>query len=274
VKNAIYNFGNTTLNSFNSTFVQSDLINLIKNIDYSIIACEISVDVQKKFLPNLTTPTTYKLYYGSPLSKGIFSSSVRSNPSMQYRNPENASLVIDGVYLEEEPSPTAGLSSVQITNPGFGYQSTPTVTIYGDGTGATAMAVLSTSGSIREIKVTNAGSGYTSAVVVVTPAAGDTTGQLCSAVAVLEGQFGNLRLYYNNVNTGKSFITKNAGTIDYVNGVITLDSFNPLSINDPLGQLTVTAKPTTSIISSTYNRIITIDQFDPTSVVVNISAKS
>jgi hypothetical protein len=274
VKNAIYNFGDTTLNSFNSTFVQSDLVNLIKNIDYSIVACEISIDVQKKFLPNLTTPTTYKLYYGSPLSKGIFSSSVRSNPSMQYRNPENASLVIDGVYLEEEPSPTAGLSSVQITNPGFGYQSTPTVTIYGDGTGATAMAVLSTSGTVREIKVTNAGSGYTSAVVVVTPAAGDTTGQLCSAVAVLEGQFGNLRLYYNNVNTGKSFITKNAGTIDYVNGVITLDSFNPLSINDPLGQLTVTAKPTTSIISSTYNRIITIDQFDPTSVVVNISAKS
>lgn len=274
VKNAIYNFGNATLNSFNSTFVQSDLVNSIKNLDYSIIACEISIDVQKKFLPNLTTPTTYKLHYGSPLAKGMFSSSVRSNPSMQFRNPENLSLTIDGVYLEEEPAPTAGLASVQINNPGFGYQYTPTVTVYGDGTGATARAILSASGTVREIKVTNAGSGYTSATIVVTPAAGDTTGQLCSAVAVLEGQYGNLRLYYNNVNTGKSFITKNAGTIDYVNGIITLDSFNPLSINDPLGQLTVTAKPTTTIISSTYNRIITIDPFDPTSVVVNVTAKS
>lgn len=274
VKNAVYNFGNATLNSFNSTFVQSDLVNSIKNLDYSIIACEISIDVQKKFLPNLTTPTTYKLYYGSPLAKGMFSSSVRSNPSMQFRNPENLSLTIDGVYLEEEPAPTAGLASVQINNPGFGYQYTPTVTVYGDGTGATARAILSASGTVREIRVTNAGSGYTSAAIVVTPAAGDTTGQLCSAVAVLEGQYGNLRLYYNNVNTGKSFITKNAGTIDYVNGIITLDSFNPLSINDPLGQLTVTAKPTTTIISSTYNRIITIDPFDPTSVVVNVTAKS
>ncbi len=274
VKNAIYNFGNATLNSFNSTFVQSDLVNSIKNLDYSIIACEISIDVQKKFLPNLTTPTTYKLHYGSPLAKGMFSSSVRSNPSMQFRNPENLSLTIDGVYLEEEPAPTAGLASVQINNPGFGYQYTPTVTVYGDGTGATARAILSASGTVREIRVTNAGSGYTSATIVVTPAAGDTTGQLCSAVAVLEGQYGNLRLYYNNVNTGKSFITKNAGTIDYVNGIITLDSFNPLSINDPLGQLTVTAKPTTTIISSTHNRIITIDPFDPTSVVVNVTAKS
>lgn len=274
VRTTIYNFASATLNTFNSTFVQSDLVNSIKNVDTSIIACEISIDVQKKFLPNLTTPTTYRLYYGSPLAKGMFSSSVRSNPSVRYRNPENPELIIDGIYLEEEPSPTAGLSSVQITNPGFGYQMTPTVTVYGDGTGATAMAVLSASGTVREIRVTNAGTGYTSAVISVTPAVGDTTAQLCSAIAILEGQYGNLRLYYNNVNTGKSFVTKTAGTIDYVNGVITLDSFNPIAVNDPLGQLTVTAKPTTTIISSTYNRIITVDPFDPTSVTVNVTAKS
>lgn len=274
IKTAIYNFASATLNTFNSTFVQSDLVNAIKKLDYSIIACEISIDVQKKFLPNLTTPTTYNLYYGVPLAKGMFSSSVRSNPSIQYRNPENAALIIDGIYLEEEPTATAGLSSIRITNPGFGYQTPPTVTVYGDGTGATAMALLSASGTVREIKVTNAGTGYTSAVIVVTPAVGDTTGQLCSAIATLEGQYGTLRLYYNNVNTGKSFITKNAGTIDYVNGIITLDSFNPIAVNDPLGQLTVTAKPTTTIISSTYNRVITVDPFDPTSVVVNVTAKS
>ena len=273
VKNAVYAFASSTLNTFNSTFVQSDLINTIKNLDYSIIACEISIDVQKKFLPNLTTPTTYNLYYGSPLEKGMFSSSVISGPSMQFRNPENLELLIDGVYLEEEPKATAGLSSIEITNPGFGYQTEPTVTILGDGTDATAMAILSTSGTIREIRVTNAGSGYTSAVVQITPATGDTTGKLCSATAILEGQYGTLRLYYNNVNTGKSFITKNAGTIDYINGVITLDSFNPYAINDPLGQLTVTAKPTTTIISSSYNRVITVDPYDPSSVVVNVTAK-
>ena len=40
------------------------------------------------------------------------------------------------------------------------------------------------------------------------------------------------------------------------------------------GELSVSVKPTTSIISSTYNRIITIDPYDPTAVVVNVIAKN
>jgi hypothetical protein len=41
-----------------------------------------------------------------------------------------------------------------------------------------------------------------------------------------------------------------------------------------LGQLTITANPTTTIISSTYNRIITIDPYDPNAIVVNVIAKT
>jgi hypothetical protein len=38
--------------------------------------------------------------------------------------------------------------------------------------------------------------------------------------------------------------------------------------------LTITANPLTSIISSSYNRIITVDPFDPTAITVNVIAKT
>ena len=83
-----------------------------------------------------------------------------------------------------------------------------------------------------------------------------------------------LRIYYNNTNSVKTIFNSNVGTIDYTNGIITLNSFNPYNVNNDLGQLTVTAAPTTSIISSAYNRIITIDPYDSTAIIVNVTSKS
>ena len=61
----------------------------------------------------------------------------------------------------------------------------------------------------QEIKVTNKGSSYTSALVTITPADNDTTGQLGAAVASLEGQYGTLRLYYNDSNNVKTIFNNN-----------------------------------------------------------------
>ena len=121
--------------------------------------------------------------------------------------------------------------------------------------------------------MTNTGAGYTSAVATVIPAASDTTGINGLLVANLEGQYGTLRTYYSDQVHGKVIVDSNAGTIDYNKGIITLTSLTPIQINNPLGQLTITAQPTTTIISSSYNRIITIDPYDPVSVVVNVTAK-
>lgn len=111
-------------------------------------------------------------------------------------------------------------------------------------------------------------------IAVITAADGDTTGQLGAAVVNLQGRYGTLRSYYNNTNQVKTVFLSNVGTIDYTGGVITLNSFGPIDVDNDLGQLTVTANPTTSIISSTYNRIITIDPYDPTAITVNIIAKA
>jgi hypothetical protein len=90
----------------------------------------------------------------------------------------------------------------------------------------------------------------------------------------LEGQYGTLRTYYNNTSYVKTVLNNNIGTIDYPNGIVTLNSFGPIQVNNELGQLTITSKPTTSIISSTYNRIITVDPYDPEAITVNIIAKT
>jgi hypothetical protein len=274
IKTSVSNFASNTLNTFNSTFSVSELIIAIQNANPSIISNEVSIRVQKKIYPNLTTPTTYKLYYGVPLKKGMFLSGVSSSPSLQERNPLNLATNIDGIYIEEVPSSTGGIDSIFLLNPGYAYQTAPKVTILGDGTGATAQAVINSNGTIKKINVLTAGKNYTSAIVKITAVSGDTTGQSAAGIVNLEGQYGTLRTYYNNIENVKTIINSNAGIIDYGNGIITLTAFNPLSVNNPLGQLTVSANPSTTIISSSYNRIITVDAFDPNAINVNVIAKT
>lgn len=273
IKAAIQSFADSSLNTFNSTFNTYELLNTVQNYSSSIVTSEFDLKLEKKLFPNLSVPTTYKLLYNSPLQAGRFLSGVTSSPAVQFRDPNNLANIIDGIYIEEVPSSTNGVESISVINPGFSYQSTPTVTILGDGTGATAHAIVS-GGAIKNIVVDNAGNGYTSALAVITPAAGDTTGQNGAAVVNLQGRYGTLRSYYFNTTNVKTIFNSNVGTIDYEQGIITLDSFGPIDVDNDLGQFAVTANPTTSIISSSYNRIITIDPFDSNAITVNITAKT
>lgn len=273
VKTAINNYAKQTLNTFNSTFNSSEFNNVIKSVSNSILANEINIKLQKKFYPNLSTPTTYTLNYGVPLQKGMFLSGITSSPSVSYRNPLNLASTINNLYIEEVPSSSGGVESVTITNPGFGYQYPPVVSILGDGTGATAEAVL-VNGAIKEINIKNKGSGYTSAIIKIVPQSNDLTGSLGAGLAILEGRYGTLRSFYNDTLNVKVVFNNNIGSVDYNLGKVILNSFNPLNVNNDLGQLTITANPTTTIISSSYNRIITVDEFDPNSIVVNVTAKT
>jgi len=274
IKTAVRNYAETSLNTFNSTFLSYDFNSVINNIDNSIITNEINIKLQKKFYPSLSIPSTYNFYFGAPLEKGMFQSGVNSSPSVQFRSTENLSQIINGVYIEEVPTSTGGVESITVINKGYGYQYQPIVTIQGDGSGATATATINSDGTLKSITVTNSGNNYTSATATITAASNDTTGQLAAAVVTLQGQYGTLRTYYNNTTYVKTVLNSNIGTIDYTNGIVTLNSFGPIQVDNELGQLTITAKPTTSIISSTYNRIITVDPYDPEAITVNIIAKT
>jgi hypothetical protein len=65
------------------------------------------------------------------------------------------------------------VTAINITNPGAGYTSIPTVKIY-SGIGATATAGLQSNGTVVSVAVTNSGSGYTTAPAVTFPAPGGT----------------------------------------------------------------------------------------------------
>ncbi len=273
VKTAINNVTANTLNTFNSTFLLTDVNDAIKKSDSSIITNESLIQIQKKIYPILGVPSNYKLFFGTELNKGMFQSGITSSPTMSFRDPDNPSVIIDGVYIEEVPTSTGGIESISIINPGVNYQKPPVVTITGDGFDATAIASITATGALRAITVTNRGYGYTSAVVTITPAFEDTTGSLAVAIANVEGRYGTLRTYYYNIK-GVKLILNDIGTVDYKTGLVELNSFGPVAINNPLGELVVTANPKSTIISSTYNRIITVDPFDPNAITVNLTAKA
>jgi hypothetical protein len=272
IQNAVYNYSINNLNTFNSTFNSYEVLTAINNADPSIISSDFNINVQKKFYPTLGSSSTYTLNYNSPLVRGVFGSGIFSTPAIYVADPSNLSSNISGVYIEEVPTSTSSVASLSIINSGYNYLQTPSVVITGDGTGATANVTI-INGSISSVEVTNIGFGYTSAAATVVPATGDQ-GQGASLLVNLQGQYGNLRSYYIDPLNGKVIVNQNVGTVDYFNGIITLTNFNPLQIDNVLGELTISAKPTTTLISSTLNRIITIDPYDPQAVIVGVTAKN
>ena len=263
-----------TLNTFNSTFSSHGFSMCVIDTDPSIISDDISIKIQKKIYPNLTVGQNYTLNFDTSLSKGILSSGVTSSPSMKFVDPTSYSNIINGVFIEEVPVMSNGVDSILMINPGMQYTAAPLVKILGDGTGATAHAILSGNGSVHSIVIDSAGIGYTSAIVSFTNQSNDTTGKLAVGVVSLQGALGTLRTYYINSDLVKTVLNANAGTIDYVNGVVQLNNFAPVGVDNVFGDLKITVNPVSTIISSTFNRIITIDPFDPSAITVNIVAKT
>jgi hypothetical protein len=271
VKRAIETFSTETLNTFNSTFSYSDLTNAIQNANPSIVANNCKINLEKKFFPVLDVPRQYILNYGVPLQRSVYESGIVSYPTVRYFTSGLDIRLINDVYVEEVPFATSGIDTISILNPGFNYTRVPDVVITGDGSGAKARAIVK-NGYISQILVENPGNNYTQAIVSIVNADDDFSGTNGSAFANLQGRFGTLRSYYFDNNI-KTILNSNLGTIDYVDGVISLPNFAPNDVNDPLGQLSLIANPKSNIVASSRNRIISIDLFDPNSIIVNVIAK-
>lgn len=267
----IKSFGTQTLNTFNSTFNAPQLITSIQATDPSIVTNESTIRVQKKFYPTLNTKISYTLNFGTKIKKNNFVQGVRSYPDFSVSDINAPNNIRTGVFFEEVPTTAGGVASISVANQGFAYTKTPIVTIVGDGSGAEAYAVLN-AGRVVSIVVTNPGFNYTQATVTISNAPGDTSGALAAGVAVLDGALGTLRTYYYFNNT-KVILNPNAGTIDYNKGVVTLQDFAPVSINNELGVFNISAMPDSSIVSSSFNRIVSLDEFDSDAIKVTVVAQ-
>lgn len=271
VMSTIKSFGAQTLNTFNSTFNTPQLISSIQATNAAIVTNESDIRVQKKLYPSLNTKITYTLNFGTKIKKNNYVQGVRSYPDFSVSDINAPNNTRTGVFFEEVPTTTGGVASISVANQGFGYTTRPKVTIVGDGTGAEAYAVLN-AGRVVSIVVTNPGYNYTQAIVSITNASGDTSGALAAAVAVLDGALGILRTYYFSNNV-KVVLNPDAGTIDYNKGVVTLKEFAPIAINNELGTFNISAMPDSTIISSSFNRIVALDEFDSDAIKVTVIAQ-
>ena len=262
VKLAIMNFCSTTLDTFDSTFILPDLITTIKNVDKSIISSECFISLQKRFVPTFNTTNSFTLNFGTPLKKGTFYSEY-----FDYIDPVSSN-IITNVSIEETPTSFNEIQSFQLITSGFGFTSVPTVTIYGDGSGATATANI-TNGKVTSIDIVNPGKNYTQAVAVISGGGGSGA----TAVPVLSGSIVKLRTFYYNQKGIKVILQSDVGTIDYNSGIVYISNFIPYQINNKLGIMSVTVDPESSIFYSTKNKIITLDIMDDSAIVINVQEK-
>jgi hypothetical protein len=262
IKSGVATFCQNTLNTFNATFSVGDLIVYTQALDRAIIGIDFDVTLQRRILPELINAKTYSVEFNNALRKYANQSVIFPISFGQYDINAN---FYSQVFFEERNDVSTGLDSVILLNGGSGYSSSPVVTIYGDGVGATAIADV-LNGVITGITVTSAGRNYTQALVTIT----DTSGINASATAILKENYTGLRTYYFQ-NSIKNVLTQDAGSIDYVNGIVTLTDFQPYTVNSVDGYFRINALAEDRIVASSFNKIITLDSSDPTAIVVNVT---
>ena len=262
IRNTILSYRDTFLNKFAAKIVDSKLETSIDAVDLNaIIGNDLNIRVQKRFEPILNQLQSYNINFNVPLLRGTITDKLVSTEFD----------VLDSfgtrrtVVFDEVPQSFSGISSIEITNPGTGYTSAPTITITGDGIGATAQARI-VNGSIQSIQITNRGIDYTRAVVTISGGGGYGA----SASAIIDAKIGTLRTIYYDTNAERQIVDDNVGSIDYENGIISISDINILSVSSFDSLIRLTIKSNKNIIESNRNTIITIDEEDPISIVTNL----
>lgn len=268
IKNAIRSsisiYNQTYLSKFGSIFVLSKLQESIDAVEPTAIrGSTVTLKIQKRFEPDLTLAKTYTVDFNTELYRGNLNDRIQSTQFEVY----DQYGILRTAQIEEVPDSFTGVSEIQVSNPGTGYTTTPTVTISGDGTGAEADAKI-VNGRLESIKIINRGVDYTRAVVTIS--GGNGFG--ASAVAILDTRYGNIRTYYYDEFARKQIINANAGTIDYNTGIITINDFRVISSKEADGLIRITGRAQKGILTSSRNTIITIDEADSTSISTELVA--
>jgi len=258
IRQAILDFRDTNLNKFAGTFVLSKLQDAIDSTNgEAIIGSETVVRVQRRFKPKLNESASYTVQYDVPIQRGTLVDKLTSTQFTVF----DIAGVARAAQFEEATQSFTGISSIQVTNPGVGFTTAPTITITGDGSNATAEAVI-VNGKIQSINITNRGTDYTRATISIT--GGNGFG--AEAVVVIDGKTGTLRTVYFDSLAQRQIINSNAGTINYDTGEIIINDIRFLSVNSDDGLIRLTIEAEKGIIESKKRNILTIDETDPTAI--------
>jgi hypothetical protein len=222
------------------------------------------VKVQKRIVPTCNTSLNYTIEFSTPIHRGGPDDKLFTFPTFKYADSTGA---LFDCYIEEVPFSFTGIDSVQVVLPGSGYTVPPTVTITGDGNGATAHATI-LNGKVNAIIKDTSGVDYSTASVSLSGGGGaGATGEV-----ILSEQFGTLQIVYFKADGTKIVINSQIGTIDYLNGIIKLINFNPFSIASnqrfSAGVLSFNIEANLQTILPERNTILSLDTTDPSSVQV------
>ena len=258
IRNAVLLYKTANLDKFDSQFILSKVQDNIDNVDSnSIIGSKVSVRVQKRFTPSLNSSTAYTINFNVPLRRGTIGNKLTST----FFTVTDSAGVDRAVQFDEIPQSFSGVSSISVTNPGQGFTSAPIVTIDGDGTGASASAVI-VNGRIQSIEIINRGIDYTRATVTISGGGGYGA----SATAVIDGRIGTIRTVYYDSLAQRQVVDENAGEIDYDAGVVKISNIAIKNVESVDGDIRLSIESEKGIISTAKNTIITIDQDDPTAI--------
>lgn len=261
-RNALLSYRDTFLNRFGARLVDSKMEKYVDDSEpNSILGCDLTIRVQKRFEPVLETKKSYTLNYSFALHRGTITNKMTCTEfDVLDSNGTRRTVVLD-----EIPQSFTGISSIQVSNPGTGYITAPTVTITGDGTGATAEAVV-VNGAIQKINIVNRGIDYTRAIVTITGG----SGYGATATAVIDARTGTLRTIYYDDNAQRQVVNSNAGEIHYDTGIVIINDINILSVSSNDNLIRMSFESDESFVGSSKNTIITIDENDPTAIVVEL----
>jgi len=258
IRNAVLAYKTDNLDKFGSQFILSKIQDSIDNVDTnSIIGSKVSVRVQKRFTPSLNSSTAYTINFNVPLRRGTIGNKLTST----FFTVTDSSGIDREVQFDEIPQSFSGISSISVTNPGQGFTSAPTVTIDGDGTGASASAVI-VNGRIQSIEIINRGIDYTRATITISGGGGYGA----SGTAVIDGRIGTIRTVYYDSLAQRQVVDENAGEIDYDAGVVTITNIAIKDVQSVDGDIRLSIESEKGIISTSKNTIISIDQDDPTAI--------
>lgn len=262
---SIIDYKNNELTGFDSVFRKENLQEYVRQSEKSITSSDLKISLQKRIELTVGETKKYIINNNYPIKKGDYTHAISSFPAIKVNDSSN---IQREVKFEEVPSAFTGVDSVDIVNPGINYTSTPTITIVGDGTGATASARVA-GGRIVEITVTNKGINYTRATVSISG-----VGSEASATAKLQSKFGELRSFYVQSNGEKVIVNAKAGTINYEDGIIELNSLLTTGavVNDfyDTNILTFDLPIEKEVIFPLRNRIIDIDENDARAIQLTI----
>lgn len=157
-------------------------------------------------------------------------------------------------WLSQSAAIDGTIDHIQVSTAGTSYATVPTVQILGDGTGATAVAVIDVgTGLVTAVNMTNRGSGYTFATVTLT---GGTTGSLATAAAIISPKGGHGKDPVEEL--GGFYVMMNV-RLEYDDGAgdfpVDNDYRRILLVRDPFNFNTTVVATTTTLSSM---RILTI----------------